>query len=245
MCERVIKNPRRGQKVCNFKGKKRQTKCQIKLNFLRTKDRYKQAKKRRECRGGRVLPEPVVCDQCGYDIAHPEYAPLSATNLQMRCTVKNGRPGQKIIGASSECQVKYNNDRQNGKYKEKRQCDEKIIKLFLAQDGVPGSNGKSESVYPENGKPSTARGNYKQPDDERSHKIGRPVGSATQKGTRGKYSNADRKLRSCLGKLCTEEDKVTMFMSAGPFNRQCDRCTATKENTGGREVKWAGAHKID
>jgi hypothetical protein len=51
----------------------------------------------------------VICDQCGYEIKDPVFASRSPTRQQMRCSVKNGRPGQKIMYGFSECQVKFNN----------------------------------------------------------------------------------------------------------------------------------------
>lgn len=170
------------------------------------------------------MPKPVICDQCGFEIEQPEYARLSPTRRQMRCSVKNGRPRQRIVGAYSGCQVKYHNSRQKEKRAEKKQ----LIPVRLPRFNM---------------KPSTVRGNYKRPDDEGPLPLGRPVGSTTQKGIRGKYNNnGTRKLRECLGILCTEEDKGRKFMSAGPFNRICPRCDAAEENSGGKEVKWAGVY---
>ena len=49
----------------------------------------------------------VICDQCGYEIKDPV--------RQLRCSVKTGRPGRKIMYGFSECQVKFNNT--PGRYK--------------------------------------------------------------------------------------------------------------------------------
>lgn len=234
MCGRVIKHPVIGQKVCNYKSKKRQTKCQIKQNILRAKEQYEQVREWRKRRGGRVLPKSVVCDQCGYEIKHPEYAPSSPTKLQMRCTVKNGRPGQRITGRYSGCQVEYHNHRNDKRNKQAGP----VLDLVQGDYEKPEGSGKLRN-YPENRKPATARGNYKTPDSEGPLKIGRPHGSATQKGIRGKYSNNGvRKLRTCLGVLCNGEKS---FMSAGIYNRVCERCAASDENYEFRMVRRAGA----
>lgn len=81
---------------------------------------------------------------------------------------------------------------------------------------------------------------YKMPDVEAPVKkqLGRPPGSSSQKGIRGKYlNNGERKMRECLGVLCTEEGEGREFMSAGLFNRICPRCEASELNHGGRQVK--------
>ena len=192
MCGRVIKHPVRGQKVCVFVYVKKQTKCQIKLNRIRSAARTKRNQERRE--NGKVLPTLVICDQCGYEIEHPEFATSSPTKLQMRCTINNGRPWQRIVGSYSGCQVKYNNDRQ----KEKREKQKETI-LGLVQGKYEKPDGEPRQINPPEKRIMPTK-------HDKAILIGRP------KGVRGKYSekysennNGERKLRTCLGVLCTEE----------------------------------------
>jgi hypothetical protein len=157
----------------------------------------------------------VVCEVCGKTIEEP-------LPRQRACSYNK-------LEGRTECQIELNRRRANARNKKHRR--EKLEEeTEFSQMGMktPGSNGKPDSQY-------------KMPDDEGPMHIGRPTGAASQKGIRGKYSNGkDRKLRECLGLLCTEEGKGRKFLSSGPFHRICPKCEPSKLGRLGREAKVAG-----